>query len=104
MRISDTGLAPGKPHKTGIDGLYIRDMELDEFQSFLASLEGSEEDGKPPSSVVWTLFDKVFCDETGSRFEDFPRPEDHERMTVGMLNALPREFREFIEGLGKHRG
>ena len=99
-RLADTALDV-KPFPTGVEGLYVRNAEFEEFQKFLEVQAKDEEKGVPASVIVWRIYDRFICDEKGDRFEDFPKPGDHKGMSLKLISGISREFGEFCSGLGK---
>lgn len=94
-RLKDVGVKKRRPHPTSIDGLFIRDMSLDEYRQRANELDGAGDD------FAWLLYDRFICDENGDRFEDYPNQEDGADIPVSQILAFKTVFEEFVAGLGK---
>ena len=79
---------------TSVEGIYMRDLSIDDIRSLQKELAGGEGD----DNVLW-LFQKVFCDENGDPIEDAGSIDEINKIGAMTLKKITDDAANFFSSI-----
>ena len=97
--LAGTGAAAGRLVKTAIDGVFVRDVPLEDLEALQAEIEELDEGDEHQS--VWLLVDRLMRGEDGTKFTDLPSVEEVKKLSLLQMAAFKDAYQEYLEGAAK---
>jgi len=85
---------------SSVDGIWIRDLSIGELQALFPDPVDPDDEEENRARTL-RMFRDLFCDASGERFEDVNEPEDIDRISVGVMQALIGDVEKMVSGVGK---